>query len=104
MNKKFIIAFFICVSPFSIIAQDVAGFWKGTLDMYGGCFPENNIELQITIKGDSIYGNSYHYLDVDNYVKKKFTGFYDLKSKKLSLQEAVVTTIWPIATPTTRNF
>ncbi len=57
-----------------------------------GCFPVNNIELQITIKGNSIYGNSYHYLDIDNYVKKKFTGFYDSGSGKIILQEGVVTT------------
>ncbi|WP_018616577.1 hypothetical protein [Segetibacter koreensis] len=92
MNKKFIIAYFICVSPFFVIAQDIAGFWKGTLDMFNGCFTNNNIELQITLKGDSIYGNSYHYLDVNNYVKKKFTGFYDAEAKKIFLQEGVVTT------------
>ncbi len=92
MNKKFIAAYFICVSPFFVIAQDITGFWKGTFDMNNGCFEDNNIELQITIKGDSIYGNSYHYLDVNNYVKKKFTGFYDLESGKIILQEGVVTT------------
>ena len=69
MNKKFIVAYFICVAPFFVIAQDITGFWKGTLDMGNGCFAVNNIELQITIKGDSIYGNSYHYFDVENYVK-----------------------------------
>ncbi len=92
MNKKFIAAYFICVSPFFVIAQDISGFWKGTLDMNRGCFAENNIELQISIKGDSIYGNSYHYLDVNYYVKKKFTGVYDRGSKKVSLQEGEVTT------------
>ncbi len=92
MNKKFIAAYFICVSPIFGIAQDITGFWKGTLDMGNGCFTVNNIELQITIKGDSIYGNSYHYFDVDNYVKKKFTGLYDQELKKIFLQEGVVTT------------
>lgn len=92
MNKKFLVAYFICVSPFFVIAQDITGFWKGTLGMDRGCFPVNNIELQITIKGDSIFGNSYHYLDIDNYVKKKFTGFYDSGSGKIILQEGVVTT------------
>ena len=92
MNKKFIAAYFICVSPFFVVAQDISGFWKGTLDMGNGCFAVNNIELQITIKGDSIYGNSYHYFDVENYVKKKFTGFYDAKATRISLQEGVVTT------------
>lgn len=92
MNKKFIVAYFICVSPFFVIAQDITGYWKGTLDMSNACFMANNIELQITIKGDSIYGSSYHYFDVDNYVKKKFTGFYDPQSRKIFLQEGEVTT------------
>ncbi len=60
--------------------------------MNRGCFAENNIELQITIKGDTVYGNSYHYLDVNYYVKKKFSGLYNAKSKQISLQEEVVTT------------
>lgn len=92
MNKKLIAAYFICVSPFFVIAQDIAGFWKGTLDMNNGCFSVNNIELQISRKGDSIYGNSYHYLDIDNYVKKKFTGLYNAEARKISLEESVVTT------------
>ena len=92
MNKKFFLAYFICVSPFFVFAQNISGFWKGTLGMNKGCFTVNNIELQITIKGDSVYGNSYHYLDINNYVKKKFTGFYDSKSGKIFLQEGVVTT------------
>lgn len=92
MNKKFPVAFLLCIAPFFVIAQDVSGFWKGSLNMSNGCFEENNIELQITIKGDSIYGNSYHYQDVDNYVKKKITGHYDQKTRKVSLQEEVVIT------------
>jgi len=92
MKKKFAIAYFICLSPFLVIAQNISGFWKGTLDMNRGCFSENNIELQITIKGDTVYGNSYHYLDVNYYVKKKFSGLYNAKSKQISLQEEVVTT------------
>lgn len=92
MNKKVILTYFICVSPIFVVAQDISGFWKGTLDMIGGCFAVNNIELQISIKGDSIYGSSYHYNDVNNYVKKKFKGLYDAQLKKVILQEAVVTT------------
>src|SRR5689334_14676048 len=92
MIKKLVPLYLILLTPYIGIAQDISGFWKGTLDMVGGCFPVNNIELQISIKGDSVYGNSYHYLDVNNYVKKKFTGTYDAKLKKITLQEAVVTT------------
>ena len=56
------------------------------------CFPVNNIELQITIRNDSVYGNSYHYLDVNNYVKKNFTGSYHPELKKIIVQEELVTT------------
>lgn len=72
-------------------AQNMSGFWKGTLSMRG-CFPENNIELQISQKGISAIGDSYHYQDVNNYVKKKFTGSYDAAAKKLTLQEGIVST------------
>lgn len=92
MNKTVILAYIFCISPFFVIAQEISGFWKGTLDMVGGCFAVNNIELQITVKGDHIEGSSYHYFDINNYVKKKFTGSYDAVLKKIYLQEAVVTT------------
>jgi hypothetical protein len=80
------------MSHYSVIAQDVSGFWKGTLNMDRGCFSKNNIELQITIKGDTISGSSYHYYDVDNYVKKKFKGVYDKQARKVILSERIVTT------------
>src|SRR5262245_14271257 len=57
-----------------------------------GCFPNNNIELQLIMKDGLASGDSYHYQDVDNYVKKKFSGNYDASQKKLSLQEGMVTT------------
>lgn len=73
------------------IGQDISGYWKGTL-MMRGCFPENNIELQINAKGEVLAGDSYHYQDIDNYVKKNFRGSYDRATKKLSIQEGLVTT------------
>jgi len=76
---------------FQCAGQDVSGYWKGTLNMRG-CFPENNIELQIDAKGNILVGGSYHYQDIDNYVKKKFRGTFDRASKKLILQEGIVTT------------
>ena len=76
---------------FQCAGQDVSGYWKGTLNMRG-CFPENNIELQINAKGNILIGGSYHYQDIDNYVKKKFRGTFDRASKKLMLQEGIVTT------------
>jgi hypothetical protein len=72
-------------------AQDVSGFWKGTLTMTGGCFPVNHIELQIDITGTSLTGNSYHYLNIDNFVKKQFQGFYNPAQKRLVLNEGLVT-------------
>ncbi|MBA2746584.1 MAG: hypothetical protein H0U44_10195 [Flavisolibacter sp.] len=73
-------------------AQNLNGYWKGTLTMTGGCFPVNHIELQIKIKGNEVWGDSYHYLDVNNYVKKDFRGSYDPETKKLIVQEGLVTT------------
>lgn len=76
---------------FQSVAQDISGYWKGTLSMRG-CFPENNIELQINGKGEIVAGDSYHYQDIDNYVKKNFKGSFDKTTKKLSVQEGIVTT------------
>lgn len=91
MKKYFLLPLCIFLS-FLAQAQNINGFWKGTLTMGGGCFPVNHIELQITVTGNSITGNSYHYLDIDNYVKKKFVGTYNPALKKVSLQEGAVTT------------
>lgn len=74
------------------IAQSVDGFWKGTLTMSGGCFPVNHIELQISISGNEVWGASYHYMNVNNYVKKKFNGTYNAATKKIIIQEGVVST------------
>ena len=83
--------YFFLYSLFSS-AQDLNGFWKGTLTMTSSCFPINYLEVQIAGYADSIHGNSYHYQDIDNYVKKSFRGTFDRASKKLTLQEGTVTT------------
>jgi len=57
-----------------------------------GCFPENNIELQIALKGTEAFGDSYHYQDINNYVKKKIRGTYDRQTKMIRLHESLVTT------------
>ncbi len=57
-----------------------------------GCLTENNIELQVSLKGKYAAGDSYHYQDVNNYVKKKIRGSYDAAVKKLNLREILVTT------------
>lgn len=90
MFRLLTIALFCCIMHAT--AQDLSGFWKGTLTMSGGCFPENHIELQININGGTVSGNSYHYLDVHNYVKKSFTGDYTPGEKKITVNEGMVTT------------
>lgn len=73
-------------------AQDLNGFWAGRLSMPGGCFGINNIELQLHIKGATVFGDSYHFENVNYYVKKKLSGTYDSSSKRLTLHEEYVTT------------
>lgn len=82
--------FILCATCLS--AQDLSGFWKGTLLMGGSCFAVNNIELQLHISGNEVTGDSYHYESVNFYVKKKLSGSYNPKQKTLSLQEGIVTT------------
>jgi hypothetical protein len=83
--------FFLLAAPL-LKAQDLNGFWKGSLSMNAGCFAENNIELQLHIHGTVVFGDSYHYQDINNYVKKKISGTYDPDAKKLVLHEEYVTT------------
>jgi hypothetical protein len=90
--KRSVLSAVVLLCIFSVQAQNLNGFWKGTLTMSGGCFPINNIELQIHIASDSVSGDSYHYLDIDNYVKKNFSGEYLSSEKKIILQEELVTT------------
>lgn len=75
----------------AVSAQDVSGFWKGSLTFTGGCFAKNNIELQLKAVGDGIYGSSYHYLDINNYIRKEASGYFDAKNRKLLVQEGAVT-------------
>ena len=82
----------VIVLGFGVQAQNLSGFWKGNLTMGSGCFPENNIELQLHFKGDSVYGDCYQYENVNYYVKKSITGVYDRTTKQLTLHENVVTT------------
>lgn len=84
--------FFLCCIGSLANAQNLSGFWKGTLGMGGGCFAVNNIELQLTMVGDSVYGDSYQYESVDLYVKKKISGTYNRTTRILTLRESIVTT------------
>ena len=90
--KKWCLSSLLILFCSTLFAQNVEGFWKGTLSMRGGCFPINNIELQIHLTSEGAFGDSYHYLDIDNYVKKNFNGSWYPSSKKIVLQEGIVTT------------
>ena len=84
--KRFPLLCLLTICALVTAAQDVSGFWKGELTFVGGCFAKNNIELQIKTVGDGIYGSSYHYLDVNNYIRKEASGYYDSKNRKLVVQ------------------
>ncbi|HEU4469665.1 MAG TPA: hypothetical protein VFR58_01160 [Flavisolibacter sp.] len=86
-----IVLFFLSAAG-PLRAQNLTGFWKGTLNMSSGCFGVNNIEFQLQVSGDSVYGYSYHYENVNHYVKKKLSGRYDRSQKKLYLREGTVIT------------
>lgn len=92
VKKCVIIAVWVCGCVFISTAQDISGFWKGALTMTGGCFPVNNIEIQVGPRGEILAGDSYHYLDINNYIKKNMKGSFDQSTGKLTLQELVVTT------------
>lgn len=92
MKKHLTIMLILCLGCTYGITQNVNGFWKGTLTMTSGCFPVNNIELQIDLTGNEMHGASYHYLDINYYVKKKFGGTYYPDTKKLFVREGAVTT------------
>jgi hypothetical protein len=90
---KSVLAVILILSFASVASsQDLSGFWSGTLTMGGGCFAVNNIELQIKGTGTKIYGDSYHFENVNHYVKKKMTGEFDPASKKLLIHETIITT------------
>lgn len=89
--KKRLLLFVLLLQTLLLSAQDVDGFWKGSLTFVGGCFAQNNLELQIKMVGDGIYGDSYHYMDTKNYIRKDISGFYDPETKKLVVQEGIVT-------------
>lgn len=91
MKLSLPVIFILLLSSFASFSQNLNGFWKGTLTMRG-CFPENNIELQLTIKGSEVTGTSYHYLNIDNYIRKEIKGTYNIITKELNLQEGSVIT------------
>jgi hypothetical protein len=80
------IIFFCFVSTAQ--SQNLTGTWRGKLTQSpGGCFPVYFIEMQLRIEGLKVYGSSYHFSDVNNFVKENFEGVYDAKNKSLTIQE-----------------
>lgn len=91
--KKYLLLFVSLAVATLCFAQDLSGIWKGTLTQQaGGCFPVYYIELQVQADGGIVHGASYHYSDISNYVKKKYTGVYDASLRKLTLAEGPVQT------------
>jgi hypothetical protein len=89
--KKRLLLLFVLLQTLLLSAQDVDGYWKGSLTFVGGCFAQNNLELQIKMVGDGIYGSSYHFMDENNFIRKDASGYYDPETKKLVVQEGAVT-------------
>lgn len=91
--KKYVLFLCLLTCTITCLSQDLNGVWKGVLTQQaGGCFPEYYIELQVNMEGNTVQGASYHYSDISNYVKKKYTGSYNPSQKKLSLSEGPVQT------------
>jgi hypothetical protein len=74
-------------------AQDLNGTWRGKLTQGpGGCFPVYFIEMQIKMEGGVLTGSSYHFSDINNFVKENFEGVFDKKNKTIVIQESGATT------------
>ena len=78
----------LCLSSFSMRAEDLNGIWKGTLTQGpGGCFPNYYLELQINFNADRVTGRAYDYYDKNHYVKMSFSGRYNAQTHRLVLIE-----------------
>jgi len=92
MSRFLAVIIFFCVIG-TLQAQNINGTWRGRLTQGpGGCFPVYFIEMQVRLDGMKVYGSSYHFSDVTNFVKENFEGVFDAKNKSLSIQETGPTT------------
>jgi len=74
-------------------SQNLSGTWRGRLTQGpGGCFPIYFIEMQLKAEGLKVYGSSYHFSDVTNFVQENFEGVYDSRTKLITIQETGPTT------------
>jgi hypothetical protein len=85
---RFFTAIFFLLHAHTAQSQSLGGTWRGKLTQGpGGCFPIYFIEMQVRIEGLKVYGSSYHFSDVTNFVKENFEGVYDPKNKSVVIQE-----------------
>ena len=83
----------LCIAAISAGAQALDGTWRGKLTQGpGGCFPVYFIEIQVKMEGSKLTGSTYHFSDVNNFVKENFEGVYDAKNKTVSIAETGVLT------------
>src|SRR5437868_2814471 len=88
-------------------AQEFNGTWRGKLTQNpGGCFPVYFIEMQVKVQGAKVTGTSYHFSDINNFVKENFEGIYDAKTKSFSINELGVLTfhVPPDCVPCIKNY
>lgn len=92
MSRSVTVIFFLCLTS-TTYTQNLGGTWRGKLTQGpGGCFPVYFIEMQVKMEGLKVYGSSYHFSDVNNFVKENFEGVYDSKTKTVIIQETGPTT------------
>lgn len=92
MSRIVTVIVFSCLATIAS-AQNLGGTWRGKLTQGpGGCFPVYFIEMQVRVEGLKVYGSSYHFSDVNNFVKENFEGVYDSKNKSVIIQETGPTT------------
>ena len=92
MSRLATVIFFLCFTS-TVYSQNLGGTWRGRLTQGpGGCFPVYFIEMQLRIDGLKVFGSSYHFSDVNNFVKENFEGVYDSKTRSVTIQETGPTT------------
>jgi hypothetical protein len=88
MHRLFL-SMVLLLPGFFLQAQDLNGTWRGKLTQGpGGCFPVYFIEMQLKMEGGKLTGSTYHFSDVNNFVKENFEGVFDRKNKSLVIQES----------------
>ncbi len=82
----------LCLAGYGQLqAQDLNGIWRGSLTQErGGCFPEYHLEIQLTVSGNTLEGNSYDYYDRNRFVKHQFSGRYNAQTHRMVLMEQVL--------------